>query len=497
MTYEVVVVGGGIGGLTVAALLAARGMKVCLFERQSNTGGCAANIDTGGYSFEGGAGLYSSWGPGELHQRIFNELSVPAPEATVCEPAYSVRLADHSDVSIGANEGEFEETIAANFPECALQAVAFYRRLSAADAAIRSAAARWPDLGRVSSFGRLRALGDRTVRNLLSFKNDLLATHLQTTSPRFRQFIDAQLQMFGQCSSSDCPFLYGAVALMLPRRGMYQLRGGGSALAECLTECIRRSGGTVRLNSSVLRLAHDTDGEPAGVHLLNGETVEASRAIISDLTIWDTYGKLLGRDRSPPHIHEELKAMQSLGAYMLYLGMAEGAAERLPATHILAAPNPGQENEDEFASSPFVFAATPSWDRRAPAGQRAVTVWTQTDTEKWFTFHRDHTEIEAQDQRTLEAWWQRIHTALPELGGEIEVIESESPQTFYERTRRRLGMAGGVAQLMSSFGAAPFIPFNHKTPIPKLFMVGDTTFPGQGVAAVSHSALVLADELTK
>ena len=33
--YDVVVVGGGIGGLTVAALLSARGLNTCVLERQS------------------------------------------------------------------------------------------------------------------------------------------------------------------------------------------------------------------------------------------------------------------------------------------------------------------------------------------------------------------------------------------------------------------------------------------------------------------------------
>ncbi len=42
MSYEVVVVGAGIGGLTTAALLAARGVSVCLLEKSSQTGGCAS-----------------------------------------------------------------------------------------------------------------------------------------------------------------------------------------------------------------------------------------------------------------------------------------------------------------------------------------------------------------------------------------------------------------------------------------------------------------------
>ena len=55
MDCEVVVVGGGIGGLTVAALLAHRGMNVCLLERQPDVGGCAASFDKFGYAFEQGS----------------------------------------------------------------------------------------------------------------------------------------------------------------------------------------------------------------------------------------------------------------------------------------------------------------------------------------------------------------------------------------------------------------------------------------------------------
>src|SRR5215208_651298 len=127
MSFEVVVVGGGIGGLTCAALLAARGVSVCLVERASRTGGCAANFEHLGHDFESGAGLYACWEPSGLHERVFAELPVEAPEAREVRPAYTVRLPDGASVRVGGPAEEFYETLRASFPECADAAVHFYR----------------------------------------------------------------------------------------------------------------------------------------------------------------------------------------------------------------------------------------------------------------------------------------------------------------------------------------------------------------------------------
>ncbi|HSD48088.1 MAG TPA: FAD/NAD(P)-binding protein, partial [Pyrinomonadaceae bacterium] len=86
--YDVVVVGGGIGGLTVAALLAARGVSTCVLERQSQVGGCIARVEFSGYEFEPGMGIYTSFGEGEIYQRIFADLPVEVPQTTLIEKPY-------------------------------------------------------------------------------------------------------------------------------------------------------------------------------------------------------------------------------------------------------------------------------------------------------------------------------------------------------------------------------------------------------------------------
>ena len=505
MTHEVVVVGAGVGGLTCAALLAARGLDVCVLEKESQGGGCAGVFEKFGYEFETTAGLYAGWGAGDIHARVFAELQpTPPPEARKLSPAYVVRLPDGTEISVGGASGESEESfeelatkLSVAFPECADAAVNFYRELAPIAETLERAARRAPDLATLTKFQRMKLMATeaRHASRILVLQQHTAAQHLAAASPRFRHFVDAQLQMFAGCGSGVCAYLYAAVALNLPRRGLYSIRGGASALVSALTSSIKRSGGTLRFDTTALRLAFDAGGRANGVTLLNGETVEASRAVVSNLTVWDTYGKLCGLARTPAPLRERLKHARGWGAYLLYLGADEATLERLPAANILALDGRQQEANETYDAvrSQLMFSASPAWEaKRAPAGKRAVTVSLYTDADEWFAYHTDEREHEAQDQKFLEAAWERLHAALPELGAGVEVIETATPRTFYETTRRKLGMVGGIPQTLAASGANAF---THRTPFPALYLVGDTTFPGHGLAAVTHSALIVANEL--
>ncbi|HXT62855.1 MAG TPA: FAD-dependent oxidoreductase, partial [Pyrinomonadaceae bacterium] len=103
MPHEVIVVGGGIGGLTVAALLAARGVDVCLFERQSQVGGCVAKFEHLGHTFDPTFGLYSGWETGGTWHRVFSRLPITPPKVTRLEPNFVVRLPGGKDVAVSSD----------------------------------------------------------------------------------------------------------------------------------------------------------------------------------------------------------------------------------------------------------------------------------------------------------------------------------------------------------------------------------------------------------
>jgi phytoene dehydrogenase-like protein len=356
-TYDVLVVGGGIGGLTVAALLSARGMKTCLFERQSQVGGCIARVEFSGYDFEPGAGLYTSFGPGEIYDKLFSELPVAAPEVKLAAP-YGVRRADGADVQITTEK-------------------------------------------------------------------------------------------------------------------LYSISGGPATLAERLAESIKRSGGKVRLDSPVLRLAYDESGRAIGIDLLSGERVLAGKAIVSNLTIWDTYGKLIGLNRTPPEIKKRLNALRGTGVYVVYASIEEAAVARLPAERMRV-----EDSEGEFT-------VAVSSSQTAPSGKRGVTFTTRTEVESWFAYQTNEEDYEEWDRAALEHFWSRLHAAMPEFGSDIEIIETANPRTYYDSTRRKLGMVLGVDQQA---------PMSYRTSLPNVFMAGDTVSPASKIDAIVEAALSLSTD---
>ena len=494
MDCEVAVVGGGIGGLTVAALLSQRGVDVCLLERESQVGGCVANVEKFGYTFDPTDGLYTGWADGDIHSRIFSELPANPPETRLLQPGYLVGLPDGSAVRVTANPGEFENELVGAFPECSEQALAFYRKLSAIGLTLRDLLNSNPNFLSTSSTRKALSLATHGTGGLQILKHatDTTSRHLNDVSNRFRRFIDIQLQTLAQGDTSQVSYLYAALALT-NHRGIFAISGGAAGLAERLQESITRSGGKIRLNSPVLRLSYNAAGEAQGVDLLSGETVRASRAVISNLTIWDTYGKLVGLNRTPSSVRKQMNALRGWGAYLVYAGIDEAATAALPGEHLLELTDWQEDSEYDPESAQLTVVTAPAWDRRAPDGKRAVTIHAFTDVDRWFTFHRDETEHEEADQQMLEVVWQRLHKAQPELGSGIEVIDTATPRTYYEQTRRKLGMVGGVSVTPEFFwegGPA------HLTSLPNVFIVSDTSSPG-GIAGASRAASNLANHLSK
>jgi phytoene dehydrogenase-like protein len=80
-----------------------------------------------------------------------------------------------------------------------------------------------------------------------------------------------------------------------------------------------------------------------------------------------------------------------------------------------------------------------------------------------------------------------VALALPELRRYIRYQQVGTPFSFWRYTRRRHGMVGGLPQLLGSSGLLSLGP--RAAGVGGLWLVGDSTFPGQSSAAVTQSGI--------
>ena len=475
MTHDVVVVGAGIGGLTAAALLAKRGLDVCVLERQSQVGGCIGRVEFGGFDFEPGMGIYPGWGPDGVYERLFAELGVDPPKTEPIYSDYLVRLPNDVDVRLKRDDTEFFAELRIAFPECAEAAVEFYSHVNRLNQRLNN-----NTMG--GFFRRLR--GQHAFDESAAKTNAL--TFAENTSNRFQRFIDAQLRAFLNTTIDRCSFMAASEALSLPRSQLYSIEGGISTVPECLAERIRAFGGVVRLNSPVLRLAYSESGKVIGVDLLSGETILAKRGIISNLTVWDTFGKLLGLNKTPSAIKSTLNKVNASGVFLIYAAIDDSALTRLPGSNFLVAKsesNPEENLSGEIAVTIGIQNAD---------GLYAATLKTGTEVAPWFAFQESAEDYEQLDQNELENLWSTLHRVVPEFGSGIEVIETANPRTFYDFTRRKLGMVMGTE---TSISGAQLLE-QVQIPFSNVFMVGDTVAAGAQVNRVIEHAFKVAEQLT-
>ena len=89
MTYDVVIVGGGISGLTSAAFLSKKGYKVLLCEKERSIGGLVSSFDYKGFRFDAGIRAFENSGV------LFPMLNDLGLEIEFCENNVSLGIEDN------------------------------------------------------------------------------------------------------------------------------------------------------------------------------------------------------------------------------------------------------------------------------------------------------------------------------------------------------------------------------------------------------------------
>jgi phytoene dehydrogenase-like protein len=507
--FDAVIVGAGTGGLTCAAMLAERGLRVLVLDQHSVAGGNATVFRRKGYEFDVGLHYIGGCHPGGLIPRVLAKAGVRDVEFEELDPdGYDTFVFPSLTFRMPKGLDALRARLLEHFP------------------AERRGIDRFVKLvGQVQRLERGLAQPARAALDLL--RSGLAIRYARST---YAEFLDSctrdprlRAVLAGQCGDYALPpskaaALIGAGMVAHFTRGAYFPRGGGQVLSDRLAESIERNGGKILLLATVRRICVE-NGRATGVEFVSkhlGPRRVNADVIVSNADLKRTMLDLVDGGALREQTRRRVAAYEmapALGA--IYLGLDRDLrAEGHPRTNYWIYPSYDLEREyhavarGDAAAQPFAFISIasvkdPTNLRAAPAGVTNLQVmglasgdpsaWGVTEADVWSGAYRDHPDY----LRTKHEWAERLLTTaervFPELRRQIRFMEVATPLTHTRYTLSSQGTSYGIAATPAQF---LFGRPSARTEIENLYLCGASCRTVHGIAGVMMSGWMAARAIT-
>jgi all-trans-retinol 13,14-reductase len=434
MKYDIIIIGGGLGGLTAGAKLAKEGKKILLIEQHNQPGGCATTFKRGDFTLEVGLHEMDGPSPRDMKTKIFNDLDVFKNIEFIRVPEFYRFINDRYRVTIPHEPEIAIESLSGLFPSETDGIRAYFNQ-------ILNPPKRTPE----------NAGQDINLSEFLDsiIKNEDLKLIL--------------LGNLGYFHDDPCTLslaYYSIAQGSYFKNGASYIRGGSQKLSDYLSAYIQSHGGEVFLNHIVTGVKV-SDHKVTGVLFKkkNDPGSQETEAFAGDIIANNAVPNLT--ELLPRETGDELKkeiSSQKTGASLLtvYLGFNKPPRElgnkyystAVFDSSIMTMGDIIRNNNDDFSKRSFIFIDYGQIDSGlAPAGKSVGAICCVDYLKDWENLSRN--EYKVRKEQAASALIDRLEKIIPGIKGIIEYSETGTSSTVRRYTLNPEGAVYGFAQTPS------------------------------------------------
>lgn len=482
--HDIIVIGSGIGGLSAAAILAKRGLKVALFEQHFLPGGfctswkrsvrpskaTAGMNDHWVYTFDAGVHDVSGLGKRGSTRSLLRMLDI--------EDAIEWKLNQHEyflgdfHFKVPQDSEKFVQLLGEQFPTEKENIQRFFQEISHvyremySDTDKTGGAPRIPDnIGDLLAYPRTHPHAYRWMDRPFG---EMLKTFI--ADPDAKNVLSV---LTGYLSDDPTSLTVGDMAPIFGYYfdGGYYPMGGSQILPDTLVREIEKHGGQLYLRTAVERIMIKYNCA-IGVQLKNGQTHYA-RAIISNADVQNTFQKLVGYEHLPMEYVKNIQSIKSsTSAFAVFLGLS--FVPDIASITIL----------DDMG----VMAPSKIDPSLAPLGHTSVTLLKLLPQPALGNWDRKADEYNRRKHEFADRMVSQVERIIPEIRSHITYQQEGSPASF---ARYAWTTDGGI------YGsAAGQKRLAIKTPVEYLYLAGSGVMGG-GVEAAIISGIHAANEILR
>jgi len=487
---SVIIIGAGIGGIATACMLAKKGYKVTLLEKNNKVGGRANIYTEQGFVFDMGPSWYMM---PDIFKHFFDLMGEKIEEHLSLKrlsPSYRIFLKSnkkHYDFY-----SDLEKTIQTfeSIEQGSGEVLREYMKITEYQYKIARDEFMFKNYDSLFDFFNKRVMTEGRKLPLFSRVEKIINSKFK--SEIIRKVMQYQTVLLGT-APGDAPGIYSMMNYVDFVEGVWYPDGGIYKVVEALENISKKHGVTIRTNTPVDRILVQ-DGVAQGVQLSDGSTLY-SDIVISNADIVHTDQQLLDkpyRQKTPRYWNTRLMAPS---AFILYLGV-DGEIPSLQHHNLLFAEHWEQNfsqifKKPEWPTDPSFYVCVPSKTDKgvAPEGKENLFVLVPIAA----GLKHDDVFLKEYAKQIISQMQDKMD--IPHFAERIIYQRIYAVNDFIKDYNSFKGSALGLAHSLSQ--TALFRPNNINKKVKNLYYVGAGTNPGIGMPICLISAELVYKRIEK